>query len=209
MIDDFLVTDRLPSAQTDTSKFKPVLVEMVNLLTVELDNRFYDQNTDLWAPMEALLPSAPNFLDATDLTKLFEYAMTIPLISQKLAGKSLKNLRAECQVFRPVLTEIEWNVDPSTKSININDVAGYVIKNFSKAAIILTELFKLSVVAGYASVTNECSFSSLQKIDAPHRSSMTLYRECNLTFLYFEREILSSVTFEEFIDEWYKKPRRL
>ena len=209
LIDDFLVTERLPSARTETGRYRPILVDMVDRLTAELDDRFQDRNTHLWASMQALLPSSPNILVATDLVDLFNYAMTVPLIARKLSGKTLKHLKSECQVFQPVLSEIEWEVDVSTKTININDVASYVLKNFSKAAVILSELFKISIVAGYASVTNECSFSSLQKIDAPRRRSMSPYGECDLTFLYFEREELSAKTFEEFIAEWYKKPRRL
>ena len=147
--------------------------------------------------------------ERNSLKPLFEYAMTVPLIAQKLQGKTMKNLKAECQVFRPVLSSQKWNVDPSTKSINVNDVAGYMIKHYSSAAIVLTQLYRLGITAGYASVTNECSFSSLQQVDSPRRRSMSPYRECDLTFLYFERKLLESVTFDEFIQEWYKKPRRL
>ena len=105
--------------------------------------------------------------------------MTVPVIARKLEGKTIDNLRAECQVFRPVLQSYEWTVDKSTKSININDVAGYMIKNYSGAATVLTQLYKLSITAGYDSVTNECSFSALQQIDSPRRRSMSPYRECD------------------------------
>ena len=101
----------------------------------------------------------------------------------------MENLKAECQVFRPVLSSQKWNVDPSTKSINVNDVAGYMIKHYSSAAIVLTQLYRLGITAGYASVTNECSFSSLQQADSPRRRSMSPYRECDFTFLYFERKL--------------------
>ena len=63
------------------------------------------------------------------------------------------------------------------------------------------QLYKLAVVAGYTSVTNECSFSALQAIDAPRRRS--------IAFLYFEKEVLSSITFDDFVKEWFKKPRKL
>ena len=210
LIDDFLVTEHLPSESSPTTsrKLRPLLVMMVDLLTSELDERFHDKNTSLWESMEALMPSAKNFLDPVCLSKLFDYALTVPIIARKLDGKSFANLRSECQVFKVPLAEVAWDIDPSTKSIDFNKVASYVIKHFSKAAVILTQLYKLSVVAGYASVTNECSFSALQQIDSPRRRSMTPYRECNLTFLYFEKEFLSSVTFEEFLSEWFKKPRR-
>ena len=209
MINDFFITEHLPSAHAETGRFRSILVQMVDTLDSELDDRFQDQNTDLWSAMGVLLLSADDFLDSTALKVLFEYVMTIPLISRRLQGKCLENLRAECQVFRPVLLAIEWKVDPTTKSINMNDVAGYVIKNYSMAAMILSDLYRLSVTAGYASVTNECSFSSLQQVDSPRRRSMSPYRECDLTFMYFEREQLDLITFEEFIHEWSKKPRRL
>ena len=93
--------------------------------------------------------------------------------------------------------------------MNFNKVSSYVIKKHAKAAVILSQLYKLSVVAGYASVTNECSFSALQQRDSPRRRSMTPYRECNLTSLYFEEEVLSLITFEGFVKEWFKKSRKL
>ena len=91
----------------------------------------------------------------------------------------------------------------------MNKVANYIMKRYAKAADILSQLYKLAIVADYASVTNECSFSALQQIDAPRRRIMTPYRECNLTFLYFEKVVLSSITFDDFVKEWFKKPRKL
>ena len=61
------------------------------------------------------------------------------------------------------------------------------MKRYEKAADILSQLYKLAIVAGYASVTNECSFSASQQIDAPRKRSMTPYRECNITFLFLRR----------------------
>ena len=209
MLRDYFVTEHLPSEKTHDGRFRPILVEMVDTVTAELDSRFKGENSTLWCAMGSLLPSAGDFLEPKSLKVLFEYALTVPLILQRLRGKSFDNLCAECQVFKPVLSAVEWNLDSSTKSINLNDVAGYVIKNYSSAACILSNLYRLGVTAGYASVTNECSFSSLQQVDAPRRRSMSPYRECDLTFLFFERKQLDLVTFEEFQVEWYKKPRRL
>ena len=148
-----------------------------------------------------------SFLDPSSLKELFTYVLTIPSINTKLAGKSFQNLRAECSVFKVPLQEVDWEIDPSSKCIDMNKVANYVMKRYAKFADILSQLYKLAIVAGYASVTNECS-SVLQQIDAPRRRSMTPYRECNLTFLYFE-VVLSSTTFDDFVKEWFKKPRKL
>ena len=90
-------------------------------------------------------------------------------------------------------------------------IKSYVIKMFSKGAVIPTRLYVVGGGGvrcrggGYGSVTNECSFSALQQIDSPHRRSMNPYRECNLTFLHFEKEVLSSVTFDVFVSKWYTK----
>ena len=132
--------------------------------------------------------------------------MRLPSINTKLAGKSFQNLQAECSVFKVPLQEVDWEIDPSSKCIDTNKVANYVMKRYAKAADTLSQLYKLAIVAGYAIVTNECSFPALQQIDAPRRRSMTLYRECNLTFLYFEKVVLSSITFDDFVKEWFKKP---
>ena len=42
------------------------------------------------------MPSSSSFLDPLSLKEVFTYALTIPSINTKLAGKSFQNLRAEC-----------------------------------------------------------------------------------------------------------------
>ena len=81
-------------------------------------------------------------------------------------GKTMQNLRCECLVFKVPLEEVKWEVDNSSKCVNFTKVASFVIKKYAKTAVILTQLYRIAVVAG-ASVTNECSFSALQRIDAP------------------------------------------
>ena len=75
------------------------------------------------------------FLIPVSLEKLFEYALTVPVIARKLKGKSFKTLGSECHASKVPLEEVEWEIDPCTKSIQ---VASYVIKMFSKGAVILT-----------------------------------------------------------------------
>ena len=151
LIEDFVVTERLPSASSNRRRpreFKPLLVQMVDLLWSELNERFDDKNTSLREAMESLRPSSKTFLNPISWEKLFKYALTVPVIARKLKGKSFKTLHSEWQAFKVPLEEVEWEIDPCTKSIDFIKVANYVVKMFSKGAVIPTRLYKLSVVAG-------------------------------------------------------------
>ena len=76
-------------------------------------------------------------------------------------------------------------------------------------ADILQQLFLVAVTAGYSSSVAECVFSALTRIDICHRQKMTPYRETCLTLLHFEKTITRSITFEQFLEKWNTKPRRL
>ena len=90
------VTEHLPSASVnETNRFRTVLVEMVDSLSSELEDRFEESNTSLWSSMLALLPSCDSFLDVESLKPLFQYSMTVPAIARTLEGKTIDNLRAE------------------------------------------------------------------------------------------------------------------
>ena len=46
-------------------------------------------------------------------------------------------------------------------------------------------------------------------VDSPRRKRSTSARESALTHLFFEKDLVSKITFEEFSKEWLKKPRSL
>ena len=88
LIEDFDVTERLPSASSNKRRpreFKPLLVEMVDLLWSELNERFDDKNTSLWESMA----SSKTFLNPVSLEKLFEYALTVPVIARSRENRSI------------------------------------------------------------------------------------------------------------------------
>ena len=60
-LDDYLITERIPSENISRSKLS-IFIEALDLLETEFDRRFASENTDLWKAMEALSPSSQNFL---------------------------------------------------------------------------------------------------------------------------------------------------
>ena len=84
-----------------------------------------------------------------------------------------------------------------------------MLKVHKDTAPILSILYRVATTAGFASARVESLFSSLSQIDVPQRRSMSTKRESDLTYLYFENETLMSVSFEEFLERWRQKPRRL
>ena len=74
LIEDFVVTERLPSASSNRRRpreFKPLFVQMVDLLWSELNERFDDKNMSLRESMESLRPSSKTFPRPVSLEKLF------------------------------------------------------------------------------------------------------------------------------------------
>ena len=74
---------------------------------------------------------------------------------------------------------------------------------------ILNKILQSSKESLISAMTVECLFSSLSAIDTAQRRSMTSKREADLTYLLFERKTLQSLTFNDFLKEWKKKPRKL
>ena len=80
-------------------------------------------------------------------------------------------------------------------------------KIYADAAPVLISMYKLAMTCGYASARVESLFSAMSYVDAPRRQRSTSERECALTHLFFERNLVKEITFEEFCEEWLKKPR--
>ena len=76
-------------------------------------------------------------------------------------------------------------------------------------ADILQQMYLVAVTAGYSSSVVECVFSALNRIDTCHGRKMTPYRKTSLTLLHFENAIARAITFEQFLEKWNTKPRRL
>lgn len=210
---DSVITDFVPNR--DNVNLRAVVTKCVDRMEEDFSRRFSSENTDVWSSMECLLPSwKDEFMDSKRLEPLFKYAMTIPTIKTKMLSEGLSNidLDAECRIYRRILrNEHEKGsfLHDTRKDVDINKVCAFLVRNHKDSAPVLTILYRVAVTAGYASARVECLFSSLSKVDAPQRRNQTTKRESNLTFLYFERQTLMSLQFEDFLKIWESKPRKL
>lgn len=170
-------------------------------------------------------------MDAEQLKPVLNFIQTIPVVSRNVEDLSFDQLKSECNVFRSVLrefsdeqdrlAEIESQKKAESPENDANGKGTNQPKKESKmtqmtqfvltlsGANILQQMFLVAVTAGYSSSVVECVFSALNRIDTCHRQKMTPYRETGLTLLHFENAIARSITFEQFIEKWNTKPRRL
>ena len=122
---------------------------------------------------------------------------------------SVRDLECECRIMKRVLLEKEWPKHEHGR-VDLDAVAKFVNDDYKTVAPVLCMLLNVAVTAGFTSTRVECLFSSLTRVDAPQRRSMTTKRECELSYLYFEKNVLlNDITFEMFMNEWKLKPRKL
>ena len=136
--------------------------------------------------MEAFPPNPPYFLQYDVPKPLYDYAVTIPVVSELFVKLNVSDadLEAECRIFSRALCGKTWHADENGK-IDLVDVANIVEKDQGKTAPVLTELFKVAVTAGFTSTRVEYLYSLLTRVDSPQRRSMKTKRECDLAYLAF------------------------
>ena len=188
-----------------------ILCERLDSLEEDFEARFSEENNEIWCAMGALLPGTLNFLNFESLKPLFKYMKNLPVCMKDGSTElTVDDLKAECSIFSRVLSSLDLkSFHNNCEEIDIIKVAAYLSKKYPEAAPILCNLYLIAITAGYASARVECLFSALIAIDTPQRRSMTNEREADLTYLLFERKTLSLVTFDNFLREWRKKPRKM
>ena len=214
---DFIVTEHVPSKSHARPKVE-VFKEPLYLIETEFNSRFASSNTILWEAMETLSPRSSNVLNYETLIPLYEYASTkysyvfkVFVLYETFAehGVSSKDLKAECRIFSRVLKDAKWP-EKKDRRIDLVAVASIIAKDHGKSALILSNLYRVAVTAGFTSPRVECLFSALTRIDLPQRRSMKTARECDLAYLAFENKVLmEDITFESFLVEWKSKERKL
>ena len=204
-LEDYIITEHLPMYHH--AELRRITVECVDQMEEEFSHRFSDENTEVWASMEALLPNSKYFMAIEHLYPLFRYAVNILTIKQTFISESLGkgDFEAECRIFRRILLKEDSMHDTREKEVDMCKLCVFMDKNHVNNAPILTLLYKLAVTAGYASARVECLFSALTKVDPPQRRRMTTERESNLSFLHFERSTLMELKFEDFLKIWNGK----
>ena len=210
---DYIVEDANISSDTssvDTSSsqhLRQVIVELKDVLMNEFDNRFASKNIDLWTSMEALHPKSEKILDTTLLMPLYEYSNTVPVICNYMTQEKVDSevLRSQCNIHKGLILR-KFNY---TDTIDLLDILQFLNSDYSSTAFVLIMLYKVAITCGYGSARVECLFSAMSHVDTLKRRNQSPYRECNLTHIYFERDIVKSITFEDFENEWCKKQRKL
>ena len=207
--DNYIVDASIPSdvEHITPEQLRSIVVELKDVMLAEFKSRFCEENVKLWNSMDALHPNSKRFLDASLLQPLYEYSLTIPNVSKVLLEKNadIEVLNAQCKVHKTVIEEYVKKLD----SADVFDVFRELQSNYSATAFVLIMLYRVAITMGYASARVECLFSAMAHIDTPSRRSQSPYRECSLTHLFFERDIVKDITFEDFSKEWNKKPRKL
>ena len=74
--------------------------------------------------------------------------------------------------------------------------------------IVLSAMFRMAIVAGYSTSTEENSFSARNRVDTDRRRRLSPYKQGDLSLLHFESALLQSLTFEDFLKVWKEKSRR-
>ena len=78
------------------------------MLDQDFETRFSGENSTIWLSMYALVHDTSMFLDFETLKTLFGYMKSVPIcMSDKTSGFSFDNLKAECSIFKRVLSSLD------------------------------------------------------------------------------------------------------
>ena len=203
---------------SNAEEMRALAVDVLNSFEQELERRFSDENTKLWGSLKNLLPSSENFLDPNRLKPLLEYVLTIPwfdylLMKNGTIDEVFTLLKSECIVFKDMLKRRFTRSEAERKKEGLGD--GDIISRMflfcqnEESMPVISALLRTAVVTGYSTSTVENSFSARNRVDTDRRRSLSTYKQGNLSLLHFEKELLNNISFEDFLSEWRKKPRRL
>ena len=217
---DSVVTASVPifHKPSNAEEMRAHAVDVLNSFEQELERRFSDENTNLWGSLKNLLPSSENFLDPNRLKPLLEYVLTIPwfdylLMKNGTIDEVFSLLKSECIVFKDMLKRRFTRSEAERKKEGLGD--GDIISRMflfcqnEESMPVISALLRTAVVTGYSTFTVENSFSARNRVDTDRRRSLSPYKQGNLSLLHFEKELLNNISFEDFLSEWRKKPRRL
>ena len=223
-LSDSVVTSSMPQFRDPDSQDTTLLqelrgltVDIINAFNTELDGRFSDGNVRLWDAFQCLSPASTrqNFLNAEKLIPLLDYAFSIPYFKGNRTDGKLGNdlddakddLRSECRLFKGLLLQQFDNLQEDESLFFAERLPNFIE---SRPTIrILNILYRVAITAGYSTSTAECVFSARKRVDTHCRRRLTPYRQGSLTVLHFEKAITRKITFEQFLNEWKKKSRRL
>ena len=210
---DSVITAPMPQFRStqDVTELRALAVDIIESFKSELDGRFSGENVKLWKALQALSPdhNEEEFLNYKLLIPLLEYCYTIPYFKGIMGelGDAKETLKSECRIFKRLFL-IQWSLISPDDKLRTTEILTQYSQTLTAAKIIHI-LFKFAMIAGYSTATVECAFSARKRIDTDHRRRLTPYKQGNLTLLHFEKKLTKSVSFDEFLEMWKLKPRRL
>ena len=205
---DSVVTLRLPiyHKPSNVNELRALAVDVINSFDRELEGRFTDGNTEAF---KVLLPTSEHFLEPSKLnpflSTFLRYQWYGYLLKDNGSWEDLFNLlTSECSVFRALLKRKFDDLDGDHV---LSTMFRYVQNQDSM--IVLSAMFRMAIVAEYSTSTVENSFSARNRVHTDRRRRFSPYKQGDLSLLHFESALLQTLTFEDFLEVWKKKSRRL
>ena len=154
----------------------------------EIKSRFTDSEW-LYQALSAMSTSSPNFLDLETLKPLKMLRIRI----------SKREELVVCKAYIETVTK-DGNKDPN-----------FILMKLYEQRLAFPDVYKLAAVVvtfGSSEAVCEASFSTLTRIDSPHRRSMTHWRQNNLVLLAFEKGITKSLDLNIFATNFCQEHQR-
>ena len=154
-------------------------------------NRRFQHNVWLYIAIYAMSRKSPQFLNYDALCPLSRLGIKIPS-------------EAELEVSKAFL--MDHVLIARTNDSNV------VVWKLYQQKLAFPNVYKLPAAVstfGCSTAVCESSFSTLARIDSPHRRSMTHTRQRNLVLLAFEKSRTSGIELDELVVRFGRKHTRL
>lgn len=168
---------------------KSICFEVIDRALTEIESRFHENSEILTAICEVNNILSDDF-DQNSLLPLTELGLKLPSEAEMIVAKgymSKEKAKSEKKDFSFLK----------------------LLKPVKDAVETTYNLFEAIETVGSSTSTNESSFSAYARIDRVQRMSMTDQRRGNLAFLAFEKQRLSCINNDEFLETFAKKNRRI
>jgi hypothetical protein len=144
--------------------------------------------------VDSLSPKSTSFLNFDTLKPLIDYL-----------GVCADDVHNEILTAKRLLL----NKLPTANNEKTASRASTILSEYKEAYPELHKVYAGGFTFGVSNASCENSFSALTRVYTPFRRSMTHKRKSNLIILAYEKDITGSITLDEFLTEFKKKPRHL
>ena len=163
---------------------------ILDAILFELKRRFDEKNQKIMIALQACHPSSSKFLDVPTMKPLIEvYKLDI------------NKLMTEAPLAKNTLAKIEGMEEVSDVLIQL-----YPLK---AAFPVLISLYQICLTISVTTAKCERTFSTLKRTKSYLRSTMTEQRLRDLAILSIERDISSTINFQQVVDNFSTKERKI